>query len=214
MKKNVLKIAVFFLILLLAGLFVSCEKKQKNIAYTEEKSPVEVPEQEGWHEKLQLTRESQKSAIIRYGHMQQYSKRNQIYFGNGVDVDFYGDTGVITTKVLADSATLEMGTSNLEAIGNVVVTMGDTTLFTQALKWLDSEKFIVCDVPFMMVTQHQDTLYGSRFTMNQLNHQVRVYRASGVSHEALNIRGGAMAPEIAPTAKRDTTRRRSKRNLQ
>ncbi|MCI0512194.1 LPS export ABC transporter periplasmic protein LptC [candidate division KSB1 bacterium] len=162
-----------------------CQNSSKQAAEGDAKT--EFPDQEGWNSTLTVTNAGKKSAIIQYGHMARFSRLKKVHFDEGVKVDFFRTDGKPHANLVADSALLNEDNNNMEAIGNVVVIKGDTTLRTTSLKWIDTERLITSDVPFTMLTQQGDSLFGQGFEMEQNTSNMRIYRASGVSHQKLNL---------------------------
>jgi len=184
-----------YLGLIIALLCLSCNSPDQT-ATTRDKT--EYPDQEGWNSTLIVTNEGRKSLRIEYGHMEKFDQRKLLYFGEKVKLDLYAEDGSLKTKLVADSALLNEANNNMEAIGNVIVIKGDTTLYTTRLKWFEQPKLIVCDVPFTMVTQQNDTLYGDGFEMDQRTNYMRIKMAEGVSHEKLDIKGTSKRIEERP----------------
>lgn len=148
---------------------------------------IEFPDQEGWKSILIVTREGKKSAVIRYGHMEKFSRRQMVYFGQGVNVDFYRANGQFESNLVADSAQLNEATNDMTALRNVVVVKGDTTLYTSSLKWMDQTRVIASDTSFTMITQRQDTLVGDAFEMEQLTGNMKIIQSTWSSREKLPI---------------------------
>lgn len=148
---------------------------------------IEFPDQEGWKSTLIVTREGKKSAVIRYGHMEKFSRRRMVYFGKGVNVDFYRSNGQFESNLVADSAVLNEATNDMNAIHNVVIIKGDTTLYTSLLKWIDQTRVIASDTSFTMITQRQDTLVGDAFEMEQLTGNMKIVQSSWSSRDGLPI---------------------------
>lgn len=167
-------------------LFLNCEHspvKDENST-----DHVEFPDQEGWHSTLMITKEGQKSVVIKYGHMRKFDRKKTVFFRDTVKVDFYDDLGALKSKLTADSAMLNELNNDMEAIGNVVIIQGDTTLRTSRLKWISRTKKIQCDVPFVMITAQRDTVKGAGFERDLRTNYMKIKKAV-VSHEKLDMNG-------------------------
>ncbi len=198
MKSHINKYRALFVILSgMTAFFLFCSQQA-----TFEEQPgknIEFPDQEGWKSTLIVTREGKKSAVIRYGHMEKFSRRRMVYFGKGVNVDFYRSNGQFESNLVADSALLNEATNDMNAIHNVVVVKGDTTLYTSALKWIDQTRVIASDTSFTMITQRQDTLVGNAFEMEQLTGHMKIIGSTWSSRDGLPIQ--------RPSAEKKTTQK-------
>jgi hypothetical protein len=119
--------------------------------------------------------------------MEKFSRRRMVYFGKGVNVDFFRSNGQFESNLVADSAFLNEATNDMKAIHNVVVVKGDTTLLTSALKWSNQTRIIASDTSFTMITQKQDTLVGDAFEMEQVTGNMKIIRSAWSSRERLPI---------------------------
>jgi LPS export ABC transporter protein LptC len=186
MKIQINKLRNFYWVLLgMTSLFLFCSQETSTEEQTGES--IEFPDQEGWKSTLSVTREGKKSAVIRYGHMEKFSRRRMVYFGKGVNVDFFRSNGQFESNLVADSAFLNEATNDMNAIHNVVVMKGDTTLLTSSLKWSNQTRIIASDTSFTMITQKQDTLVGDAFEMEQVTGNMKIIQSSWSSRERLPI---------------------------
>lgn len=148
----------------------------------------EYPDQEGWNSTVSSSRNGVVNATIHYGHMQQFKKKKVVEFEQGVQVDFFNEKGLHTSKLTADSGRLNEATNDIEAFGNVTV-ISDTgiTLTTERLRWDNNIEKIVSNDFVTIVTAEQDTFYGQGFESDQNLQNWRIISFSGKASRGLPL---------------------------
>ena len=148
----------------------------------------EYPDQEGWNSTVTSSKNGIVGAIIQYGHMQRFKKRNVVDFDSGIVVDFYDEQGVHTSKLTSRNGRLDEATNNIEAIGNVhVVSDTGISLRTQRLKWDNSIEKIISNNFVTIVTAEKDTFYGNGFESDQNLENWHITGFSGKASKGLDL---------------------------
>ena len=148
----------------------------------------EYPDQEGWNSTIVSTNKGRVDAIIEYGHMSRYSKKQMVHFDESVKVDFYDTEGNHTSKLTALTGVLNEKTNDVEAVGNVVVVSDSgVTLFTECLKWNQETERIVSDVDVMITTDDGDTLHGTGFDSDPDLTDWTIKQPKGTAHRAIDL---------------------------
>lgn len=177
---------ILILLLLICIFFPSCQNLDEGEEDVANENKIEYPDQEGWDSTLLLVKEEEKSAVIHYGHMTKFEDKKMVYFGEGVKVDMYNPQGVITTKLISDSAQLNETNNEMEAIGNVKVLKNDTTFYTSSMKY---SNVLTIDAPYLMVTAQKDTVWGKYFEYNPKTGRKVFHKIVGVSHQKIDFSG-------------------------
>lgn len=150
--------------------------------------PGKYPSQEGWNSKLTATKDGMTAAIIKYGHMRRYDEEQTVYFDEGVEVDFYNNEGVHTSKLTSDKGRLEEQTSNVEALENVVVVSDSgITLRTEKLWWDNAAEKVKSDQFVTITTADKDTLYGIGFESDQTLSNWILMEPRGKTDKKINL---------------------------
>lgn len=180
LQKSIGRLLLLSLLLIAYG----CQKKAGTVAGDK----VEYPDQEGWNSTVISSRNGVVNATIHYGHMQQFKKKKMVEFEQGVQVDFFNEQGLHTSKLTADSGRLNEATNDIEAIGNVIV-VSDTgiTLTTERLRWDSNIEKIVSNDFVTIVTAEQDTFYGQGFESDQNLQNWRIIAFSGKAGRGLPL---------------------------
>jgi len=175
---------VHYLIAMMWLLALACseEGNQKNTTQRE------FPDQQGWNSTLIISQEGKTSAIIKYGHMEKFSKRKMVYFDAGVELELFKDDGTLKTHLTSDKAELNEATNDMVAIGNVVVVDSGRTLKTERLDYITKAKKIISELPVMMWTAEGDTLYGDGFEMEQSSDEINILNPSGKLSKGFDIK--------------------------
>ena len=179
--------AIIILICLVGFSFITGCQNKENDAVTE-LDDTEYPDQEGWNSTVTSSKNGIVGAIIEYGHMQRFKKRNLVKFDSGIVIDFFNETGEHTSKLTSKRGKLDEGTNNIEAIGNVVV-VSDTgiSLKTERLRWDNSIEKIVSNDFVTIITAEQDTFYGNGFESDQNLQNWRITAFSGKTSKGLDL---------------------------
>jgi len=179
MKKSLAALAL--------SLLVACQSQQESTRSDPE--DIRLPDQEGWNSTVISTDRGRISAKIQYGHMRQYSKRQMVYFDQGVTVDFFNPEGQHTSRATAERGALNEATNDVEALGHVVVASDSgITLFTEAIRWDHTQQRILSDMFVTVTTAEHDTLYGVGFESDQSLANWVIKKPTGVTEKKVDIK--------------------------
>lgn len=122
------------------------------------------PDQESWNATVLITREGKTMGVLKAGHVQKFSRQNMTLLDDTIRVDFFDDQGNHKSVLTALGGKVNDRTQDMVAYGHVVVRSDSgVTLYTDTLKWDNRRQKIYSDIPIMVTTEENDTLYGDRF---------------------------------------------------
>ncbi len=179
---------IFTLIITLSFLicFNTCQKNQEN--NIEKAVETEYPDQEGWNSTMTSTKDGVISAVIRYGHMKRFKKRKVVEFDSTIEIDFYDEKGIHTSKLTSEKGKLNEGTNDIEAIINVVVVSDSgINLKTEQIWWDNSVEKVVTDKFVTITTAQNDTFYGYGFESDQYLDNWSIRKFSGKAGRGLEL---------------------------
>ncbi len=190
------------IVTLLALLLVlGCERNSQSGL---QPSGEDIPDQEGWHSRVVVTQKGRRAAVIRYGHMRKFSKRDMVLFDGGIEVDFYNPDGEHTSNLVAEEGRMWENIGKIEAFKNVVVTTDSgMVLKTQYLVWEQQEEKIHTDKMVTITTRDGDVLTGQGFESDQNFHKWVILKPKGVSKKRIDLSEFELAP-LEKTAPPDT----------
>ncbi|MBN2354722.1 hypothetical protein JXO59_01345, partial [candidate division KSB1 bacterium] len=84
-------------------LVLGCSREKPSGSVASQTQEVEYPDQEGWNSSVTSSKSGRVEAIVEYGHMMRYAKKNRVFFDEGVKVDFYDALGRKRTELTADA---------------------------------------------------------------------------------------------------------------
>lgn len=179
-----MSIKYILLILFISIIAVQCQQRNNSVSNNKET----FPDQEGWNSTLTATTKGQLAAIIKYGHMKRYNKKNLTYFDKGIIVDFFDENGHHTSKLTSNKGKLDEKTNNVEAIENVVVVSDSgITLMTEKLWWDNALEKVVSDQFVTITTVEKDTFYGVGFESDQSLSDWRINQVRGKTDKKINF---------------------------
>lgn len=161
--------------------------------HSEEEPPpsattIDAPDQEGWNSKITVTSNGRIAALVRYSHMEKFSKKRLVLFDGGIQVDFYNTKAEHTSHLTADKGTLYEENNNVEARENVIAKSDSgITLRSQSLKWLNQTQKIVTEDYVTITTLKGDTLRGKGFESDQNLKNWFIKRPTGVTQKKLEL---------------------------
>ncbi len=148
--------------LLLAFLFLACSQETPQTGQVTETQA--FPDQESWNTTVLITKDGKTVGVLKAGHVQKFSKKNITLLDENIQVDFYDEYGNHKSVLTAQGGRINDQTQDMEAYGNVVVVSDSgVTLYTDTLKWDNKKQEIYSEIPIMLTTEENDTLYGDRF---------------------------------------------------
>ncbi|MFQ5705865.1 MAG: LPS export ABC transporter periplasmic protein LptC [bacterium] len=147
----------------------------------------ELPAQEGWNSTLTTTSQGKFQAVIKFEHMEKFTKKKVTQFDQGVEIDFYDDSGAHSSKVYAENATLNDRSKNVELGGRVEV-HGDNGIIlrTEKLLWNEAKGSMSSDEYVTIITAENDSMYGYGFESGQSLENWTISKPWGASPKKLN----------------------------
>lgn len=174
-----------FLRLLIILMFVACSDDQQKTVQT---SPGEFPDQESWNATVLITKEGKTVGVLKAGHVQKFSKKNITLLDENIQVDFYDEEGNHKSVLTALGGKVNDLTQDMEAYGNVIVVSDSgVTLYTDTLKWDNKNQKIYSEIPIMLTTEENDTLYGDSFRSSPDLVNYEIINPRGKSSKTLEL---------------------------
>lgn len=137
--------------------------QETNTTETTGRAVEELPDQESWSFKIKLSNDGIKSSEVSSGYMAHFISRRVYELSDTVIADFYDEFGNHTSRLTADSATINESEDIMVARNNVVVVSDSgITLYTDELFWDNKKEKIFTDKYFTFI-DGMDTLYGYNF---------------------------------------------------
>ncbi len=125
------------------------------------------PEQELFDATIRFYQSDRVSGVLQAGRIRKYEKNSTILLDDGVEMDFFDESGKHTTWLRADSGRADEVRKDLHAFGNVVARSDSgQTLETSQLRWENRARRIVSDTRVKLMTP-TDTLYGIGFVSDE-----------------------------------------------
>ncbi len=143
-------------------IFNGCGGENHQVADSGQIQP--LPDQESWDATIVITREGNRIGYLKAGYIEKYSKRKVTHLSDGITVDFFNEDGDHTSVLHAQGGKVYDQKQDMFAYGNVVVESDSgVTLYTDTLQWDNKRRKIISEIPVMITTEEQDTLYGDSF---------------------------------------------------
>ncbi len=166
----------------MAMLLIGCEEKVRPSVLSGVSSDL-LPSQESWNSTITFTDSGIVKAIVQAGHLYTYDDSRKTFLDSGVVVDFFDEQGRHTTQLTSIRGTVDEGTNNLEAIGNVVVTSDSGTVVrTQKMFWTNSTQ-LIHSPEFVHITSPKEDLKGTGFESDHNLRNYRIFRVTGTSEQ-------------------------------
>ncbi len=170
----------------LIGIITACSSDQPQAGQTSAQQA--FPDQESWNAKVLITRNGKTVGVLKAGHVQKFSKKNITLLGDSIKVDFYDEQGHHKSVLTALGGKVNDVNQDMEAYGHVkVVSDSGLTLYTDTLKWDNRQQKIYSDVPIMLTTDQNDTLYGDKFKSSPDLMNYEIENPHGKSSKKINI---------------------------
>lgn len=169
-------IITLLLVLVMAG----CEEKVRPSVLSGVSS-TQLPSQESWNSTITFTDSGIVKAIVNAGHIFAYDNSRITFMDSGVVVDFFDETGAHTSKLTSNKGSVDEGTSNLEAIGNVIVTSDSGTVVrTEKMFWTNSTQ-LIHSPEFVHITSPTEDLKGTGFESDHNLRNYRIFKVTGTA---------------------------------
>ncbi|MDZ7370103.1 MAG: LPS export ABC transporter periplasmic protein LptC [candidate division KSB1 bacterium] len=154
------------------------------------------PDQEIWNFSVTATDRGNLQAVIRAGHMRRYANRSLLIFDQGVHIDFYDQDGKHASVLTAEGGELDDNTTNVKAIGNVVVKSDSGfTLYTDELFFNKERNRIYSNVTVMVTTDKGDTLRGVGFESDTQMNDWHIQKPfEGIIHKGADLQFKSKKP--------------------
>lgn len=161
-------------------MIVGCEEKVRPSVLSGVSS-TQLPSQESWNSTITFTDSGIVKAIVNAGHIYAYDNSRITYMDSGVVVDFFDETGAHTSQLISKKGSVDEGTSNLEAIGNVVVTSDSGTVVrTEKMFWTNATQ-LIHSPDFVHITSPTEDLKGTGFESDHNLRNYRIFKVTGTA---------------------------------
>jgi LPS export ABC transporter protein LptC len=165
---------------LLAILLTGCEEKVRPSVLSGVSS-AQLPSQESWNSTITFTDSGVVKSIVNAGHIYAFDNSKITYMDSGVVVDFYDENGAHTSRLTSRKASVDEGTSNLEATGNVVVTSDSGTVVrTEKMFWTNATQ-LIHSPDFVHITSPTEDLKGTGFESDHNLRNYRIFKVTGTA---------------------------------
>jgi len=168
----------FVTVLLCVAVLCGCEEKVKPSVLSGISSS-QLPSQESWNSTITFSDSGIVKAIVKAGHIYAYDNSRVTYLDSGVAVDFFDEFGRHTTTLTSLRGSVDEGTNNLEAIGNVVIRSDSgTTVYTEKMFW-DNQRQLIHSPEFVRIVSPKEELQGTGFESDHNLRNYKIFKATG-----------------------------------
>ncbi len=177
---------IFFALVLIAALFCQpgCTEFEKEV---QEKTVQDYPDQESWNNNIYFQRDGKRLAVLTAGYIAKYNEKKHTILKEGVKIDFYGEDGIVKSKLTSDEGKVYDDKQDMVAYGNVIVrSTNGTTLYSEELHWDNKEGKIISKVP-VKITTESDILFGDSFKSDPDLVDYEITNARGTSDKTISI---------------------------
>lgn len=165
---------------LLMLVWLGCEEKVRPSVLSGVSS-TQLPSQESWNSTITFTDSGIVKSIVKAGHIYAYDNTRITYLDSGVVVDFFDETGQHTTKLTSIRGSVDEGTNNLQAIGNVVVTSDSGTVVRTEKMFWTNEKQMIHSPDFVHITSSTEDLMGTGFESDHNLRNYKIFKVTGTA---------------------------------
>jgi LPS export ABC transporter protein LptC len=100
---------------------------------------------------------------------------------SGIVIDFFDEFGKHTTVLTSHRGSVDEGTNNLEAIGNVIVTSDSGTVVKTEKMFWDNAKQLIHSPEFVHITSPTEDLQGTGFESDHNLRNYRIFKVTGTA---------------------------------
>ncbi len=169
------------IIVLLAVLAISgCEEKVRPSVLSDVSS-AQLPTQESWNSTITFSDSGIVKAIVKAGHIYAFDNSRTTFLDSGVVIDFFDESGKHTTVLTSHKGSVDEGTNNLEAIGNVIVTSDSGTVVKTEKMFWDNAKQLIHSPEFVHITSPTEDLQGTGFESDHNLRNYRIFKVTGTA---------------------------------
>jgi LPS export ABC transporter protein LptC len=144
-------------------------------------SSTQLPTQESWNSTITFTDSGIVKAIIKAGHIYAFDNSRTTFLDSGVVIDFFDEFGRHTTILTSHQGSVDEGTNNLEAIGNVIVTSDSGTVVRTEKMFWDNAKQLISSPEFVHITSPTEDLQGTGFESDHNLRNYRIFKVTGTA---------------------------------
>ena len=165
---------------LLALLLTACEEKVKPSVLSGV-SGRQLPSQESWGSTITFSDSGVVKAVVRAGHIFAYDNSRVTHLDSGVTVDLFDENGAHTSKLTSVRGSVDEGSNDLEATGNVVVRSDSgTVVYTETMFW-DNRRQRIHSPEFVRIVSPRERLQGTGFESDHNLRNYRIFKVTGQS---------------------------------
>ncbi|NQW29471.1 MAG: LPS export ABC transporter periplasmic protein LptC [Ignavibacteria bacterium] len=174
--------------LIVASMFCICItscSKQAHVAKSADDPFLTAPSHMSYNVKVKFADSSRTKATLQSGVAYLSEESRETSFGKSVVVDFFSvESGKRLARMTADSAVVDDRTSNMTAIGNVVVFSDSTrtTLTTQKLLW-ENHSQLLKSTEFVRIVSPSEKIEGMGFVSDRFLKSYRIFKVSGIQQQ-------------------------------
>lgn len=164
------------LLILVSILFCfSCENEKVKPLSNPDLAGEELADYESWNTEIIFSELGQLQAVLFSDHLKKFEKEN-VTFLEGVEIDFYSETGEKTTVLTSKRGRVDDITKNMFAIDSVVVVSDSgVVLKTEELTWQNKLRKITSD-KFVTITSPTETIEGYGFESDQSLSNYKIFK--------------------------------------
>ncbi len=144
-------------------------------------SSTQLPTQESWNSTISFSDSGIVKAIVKAGHIYAFDNSRTTYMDSGVVIDFFDEFGKHTTVLTSRRGSVDEGTNNLEAIGNVIVTSDSGTVVQTEKMFWDNAKQLIHSPDFVHITSPTEDLQGTGFESDHNLRNYRIFKVTGTA---------------------------------
>jgi len=144
-------------------------------------SSAQLPTQESWKSTITFSDSGIVKAIVHAGHIYAFDNSRTTYLDSGVVIDFFDEFGRHTTVLTSHRGSVDEGTNNLEATGNVIVTSDSGTVVrTEKMFWTNAKQ-LIHSPEFVHITSPTEDLQGTGFESDHNLRNYKIFKVTGTS---------------------------------
>jgi len=144
-------------------------------------SSTQLPSQESWHSTITFTDSGIVKAIVTAGHIYAFDNTRITYLDSGVVVDFFDEMGKHTTTLTSKRGSVDEGTNNLEAMGNVIVTSDSGTVVRTEKMFWTNEQQMIHSPEFVHITSPTEDVTGTGFESDHNLRNYKIFKVTGTA---------------------------------
>lgn len=174
--RNLLVFSAVFLLL------TGCEEKVRPSVLTGV-SGTQLPSQESWNSTITFTDSGIVKAVVQAGHIYSYDNTRITFLDSGVVVDFFDERGAHSSRLTSLRGSVNEGSNDLEATGNVVVASDSGTVVrTEKMFWTNATQ-LIHSPDFVHITSPSEDLKGTGFESDHNLRNYRIFKVTGTADQ-------------------------------